>query len=229
MRILLIEDEESVAEEIQEGLEKEHFQVDIALNGRDGLTLAESGRHRVILLDVMLPGISGWEVCETLRLRRITTPILMLTARDDPGDRVRGLNGGADDYLSKPFHFPELLARVNALIRRDQVNRTPVIRISDLEINLGARRVYRGGEEVHLTDREYTLLTALAMREGYSLTREYIQESVWGDEGNKSNTVDAWVHLLRKKVDTGRGARLIHTVHGIGYVLRSPDKAEPTE
>jgi len=222
MRVLLIEDEEAIAEEIKEGLEEERIRVDVAADGLTGLDMAEEGSYAVILLDIMLPGIGGWEVCQRLRARRDVTPILMLTARDAPPDRVRGLEMGADDYLPKPFHFPELVARIHALQRRDKIHRTRVIQVADLEIDTGAHRVFRSGEELNLTEREYTLLEALASQEGRALSREFIQERVWGDDAALSSTVDAWVHLLRKKIDAGRSVKLIQTVHGVGYALRGP-------
>jgi two-component system copper resistance phosphate regulon response regulator CusR len=221
MRVLLIEDEESIADLIKLGLEGAHYTVDVAGDGKTGLALAEQQSYSLILLDIMLPGISGWEVCERLRARRDTTPILMLTARDATQDRVRGLDLGADDYLPKPFEFSELLARTRSLIRRDKIHRGRVIRIEDLEIDTGTRRVVRGGEEVSLTEREYTLLEALASREGQTLTREFVQERVWHDTSCYSNTVDAYIRLLRKKIDTGHALKLIQTVHGIGYTLKA--------
>jgi len=227
MRILLIEDELGIAEEVREGLEDERFRVDVAPDGLTGLEMANANDYAVILLDVMLPGISGWEVCQRLRDGQDLTPILMLTARDAPADRVRGLDTGADDYLPKPFNFPELVARVRALVRRDRIHRSRVIRVADLTIDTGAHRVFRGGEELNLTEREFTLLEALASREGRALTREFIQHRVWGDAEALSSTVDAWVHLLRKKVDAGRSLRLIRTVHGVGYMLRAPMEGEP--
>lgn len=226
MRVLLIEDEEAIAEVVRQGLEEAHYRVDIAGDGLAGLEMAEAQNYAVILLDIMLPGISGWEVCQRLRDRRNPTPILMLTARDALDDRVRGLDLGADDYLPKPFEFPELLARIRALVRRDKVNRARVIRVADLEIDTGARRVSRGGEEIYLTEREYTLLEALASQEGRTLTREFIQERVWHDDESYSNTVDAYIRLLRKKIDANRDPKLIQTVHGVGYVLRAVPAAE---
>lgn len=221
MRVLVIEDEESIAELIKLGLEGAHYTVDITADGKTGLAMAEQQPYALILLDIMLPGISGWEVCERLRARRDTTPILMLTARDALQDRVRGLETGADDYLPKPFEFSELLARVRALIRRDKIHRGRVIRIEDLEIDTGTRRVARGGEEISLTEREYTLLEALASREGQTLTREFVQERVWHDNSCYSNTVDAYIRLLRKKIDAAYPLKLIQTVHGIGYTLKA--------
>jgi DNA-binding response OmpR family regulator len=228
MRVLLIEDEEAIAEVVRQGLEEAHYVVDVACTGPEGLRQALAQPYSVILLDLMLPGLSGWEICERLRARRSQTPILMLTARDTLEDRVRGLDTGADDYLPKPFEFLELLARVRALVRRDRVHRTRVICVADLEIDTGTRRVLRSGEEIHLTEREYTLLEALASHEGRVLTREFIQERVWHDDASCSNTVDAYIRLLRKKLDSGCSLKLIQTVHGVGYVLRTaPEESEP--
>lgn len=222
MRVLIIEDDEAIADEVREGLEEEHIQVEVAADGLTGLERASEGDYAVILLDLMLPGLSGWEVCQRLRARRNLTPILMLTARDAPPDRVRGLELGADDYLPKPFDFPELVARVRALHRRDKLHRTPVIQIADLVIDTRARQVSRAGTTLSLTDREFTLLEALASYEGRVLSREFIQERVWQDYEALASTVDTWVYLLRKKVDSGRNPKLIQTVHGVGYVLRRP-------
>jgi two-component system copper resistance phosphate regulon response regulator CusR len=221
MRVLLVEDEEAIAEAVRDGLEEERYTVDVATNGTEGLHRAAERKYAVILLDVMLPGVSGWDVCRTLRERRDLTPILMLTARGGLDDRVKGLDLGADDYLPKPFDFPELLARMRSLLRRDKMHRTRVIKIGDLTIDTGDRRVTRNGVEIRLSEREYTLLHALASHAGRALSREYIQENVWGDEESFSNTVDAFVHLLRKKVDAGHAHKLIETVHGIGYALRA--------
>ncbi len=226
MKILLIEDERAIAEVIKQGLEEAHYVVEVAYDGATGLNLALVGTYSLLILDVMLPRQDGWSVCQALRARRDTTPILMLTARDAVQDRVRGLEMGADDYLPKPFDFDELLARVRALLRRDRVHKTRVIRIADLEIDTGVRRVTRAGQEVSLTPREYTLLEALAASEGQVLTREAIQERVWMDEESYSNTVDVYIGMLRKKIDSGHEERLIHTVHGLGYTLRGPESEE---
>ena len=228
MRILLIEDDEVIAERIKSGLERIRFTVDVALDGETGLQMAREGTYAMLILDLMLPGRDGWSVCEALRLRRNPVPILMLTARGGVEDRVRGLNSGADDYLPKPFDFSELLARVRALLRRDQINRSPVIRIGDLEIDPAAHQVRRGGREIPLTPREFTLLEALARNEGRSLTREYILERVWGSDESYSNTVSFHVASLRKKIDADDAVKLIHTVHGIGYVLRRPEGERPS-
>lgn len=223
MRILLIEDDEVIGERIKSGLERAHFTVDIALDGETGLHKARDGPYDLLILDLMLPRRDGWSVCEALRLRRNPLPILMLTARGGVEDRVRGLNAGADDYLPKPFDFNELLARVRALLRRGQMNQSPVIRIADLEIDPEARQVRRGGQEILLTPREFALLEALARNEGRPLTRDYILERVWGNDESYPNTVSFHVASLRKKIDAEHAVKLIHTVHGIGYILRGPD------
>ncbi len=228
MRILLVEDEAAIAAVVRRGLEEARFAVDVAEDGETGLRLALERAYDLIVLDLLLPKRDGWSVCAELRARRNTTPILMLTARDAVEDRVRGLETGADDYLPKPFAFPELLARVRALLRRDKLHKGRLIRIADLEIDTAAARVRRGGEEIHLTPREYTLLEALALNEGRVLTREVIQERVWRDEESYSNTVDVHIAVLRKKIDAGRPVKLIQTVHGLGYTLRAPD-AEGSE
>src|SRR5579884_3876362 len=166
MKVLLIEDEPGIAKAIRRGLEMASFRVETAADGRTGLQMAVTGEYAVVILDLMLPGMDGMRVCEELRERRIRVPILMLTARGAVTDRVRGLEAGADDYLAKPFEFSELIARVQALIRRDRVHKSRVIRICDLEIDTGKRRVARGGAEIALTPREYQLLEALAAHEG---------------------------------------------------------------
>lgn len=222
MKILLVEDEETIAGALRQGLEEARYAVDWAPDGQTGLDLALDGGYALIVLDLMLPKRDGWSICKTLRARRDTTPILMLTARDAIDDRVRGLEMGADDYLPKPFDFGELLARVRALLRRDALHKGRIIRVADLQIDTKQRRVSRGGQEVLLTPREYSLLEALAAREGQILTREIILESVWMNEESLPNTVDVYVGMLRRKIDAGRDAKLICTVHGVGYSLRSP-------
>ena len=222
MRILLVEDEAPIAEVVSLGLRQAGYVVDVAADGRDGLAQAEANRYGLILLDVMLPHLDGWAVCERLREAGDPTPILMLTARDTVSDRVKGLEAGADDYLPKPFDFRELLARVHALLRRDRVHKGRVIQAADLEIDTTLRRVTRAGREIALTPREYDLLEALAGHQGQTLTREVIQERVWLDDDSLSNTVDAYVRLLRRKIDAGHDVKLIQTVHGVGYKLAVP-------
>jgi len=222
MRILLVEDEEELGEIVKQGLEAVRYTVDWATDGAVGLEMARQGDYDLIVLDVMLPGRDGWSICEALRARRCRTLILMLTARGDVDDRVRGLELGADDFLSKPFVFKELRARVAALLRRDHVRKSAVIRIADLEIDTKRRYVQRGEQEVTLTPREFALLEALARREGEVLSKEMIQERVWGDADSYSNTVEVHVSALRRKIDADRPVRLIHTISRAGYMLRAP-------
>lgn len=226
VRILLVEDDPVIAEGVREGLEEARFEVDVARDGADGLRMARDGDYALLILDVMLPRMDGRALCEELRARRVTTPILMLTARDALDDRVRGLEAGADDYLPKPFQFPELLARVRAQLRRDKIHRARVIRIADLEIDTDTRRVRRAGKEIALTGREYSLLEALAANEGRVLSREMIQEQVWRDDESFSGTVNVHITHLRKKIDEGHALKLIRTVYGSGYTLRGPDGGE---
>ena len=223
MKILLVEDEVGIATMIRRGLEGANHTVEVAHNGQIGLQMAEEETYHLVILDVMLPGRDGWSVCETLRAQRNRVPILMLTARDSVRDKVRGLDAGADDYLPKPFDFQELLARVRALLRRDKIHRTSLIKIADLQIDTLQRRVTRGGNEIKLSHREYDLLEALAAHEGQVLTREAIQERVWMNEEAYSNTVNVYIGMLRKKVDADYKIKLIQTVHGTGYTLRVPD------
>lgn len=226
MRILVIEDEAEIADTVKQGLEEAHYWVDVAYTGSRGLNMALGGDYSLIILDLMLPEIDGWQICDAIRSRRRTIPILMLTARDTIPDRVRGLEIGADDYLLKPFDFDELLARVRALLRRDRIHKTRVIRVGDLEIDTALNKVTRAGKEIQLTRREYTLLEALASREGQILSRERILDQVWMEEDVYSNTVDVYIAKLRKKIDGEYPVKLIHTVHGLGYVLRPPVSEE---
>jgi len=226
MRILLIEDEPEIAAVIRRGLEEARYTVDVAEDGATGLDLALRGSYSLIILDLMLPGIDGWQICQRLRARKNPVPILMLTARDAVDDRVRGLEMGADDYLPKPFAFKELRARVHALLRRDKIHKGKTLRIADLEIDTELQRVTRAGQDVPLTQREYLLLEALATREGHVLTREMIQERVWRDDESYSNTVDVHISSLRKKIDVDHEVKLIHTAHGRGYVMKGPQSEE---
>ena len=222
MKILIIEDNAGIGKLVRQGLEDARFHVDWVQDGARGLTLTEEHRYSVIVLDLMLPKVDGWQVCKELRARRNRTPVLMLTARDAVEDRVRGLDLGADDYLPKPFDFAELLARVRALMRRDKIHHTRMIRVGDLEIDTAQRRASRAGRVLGLSRREYELLESLAANEGRVLTREAIQERVWMAENSFSNTVDVYIRMLRKKIDVGRPVKMIQTVHGVGYTLRLP-------
>jgi two-component system copper resistance phosphate regulon response regulator CusR len=226
VRLLLVEDEAAIASRIQESLEEARYTVDWARDGAEALALTQEREYAAIVLDLMLPGVDGWTVCETLRRRRDPTPILMLTARGALEDRIRGLEIGADDYLTKPFALPELRVRVRALIRRAAVHRTRLIRIDDLEIDTEARRVTRAGRDIPLTPREYSLLEVLARHEGRVLSREYVQERIWNDDESYSNTIAVRIRQLRQKVDEGHAVRLIHTVYGQGYILRAPESKE---
>ncbi len=229
MRILLVEDDEAIAGMIRQGLEAAKYQVEHATDGTTGLKMATESNYGLIVLDLMLPKLNGWRVCEEMRARRNRTPILMLTARDAIDDRVRGLDAGADDYLPKPFDFKELLARVRALVRRDRLHRTRIVRVDDLEIDTANHRVKRAGVEIGLSRREYDLLEALATQEGRVLSREAIQERVWMNEEATSSTVDVYIGMLRKKIDATHPAKLIHTVYGVGYTLRGHDVVDVGE
>ena len=202
---------------VQRGLEMAHFSVETAADGAAGLKMARAQAYQLLMLDWMLPEMDGRPVCQTLRAEGYDTPILMLTARGAVEDRVQGLEIGADDYLPKPFAFPELVARVRALVRREKKHKAAIIRIGDLEIANGQPRVCRAGVEIKLTLREYELLEALASREGRVLTREIIQEHIWKDSESSSNTVDVHIGQLRKKIDAGHDVKLIQTIRGIGY------------
>jgi len=221
MKILLVEDERPLGIATSRILRGEGHQVAWAEDGAKGLRAAQTGDFDLLILDVMLPEKNGWDVLRELREGRVSTPILMLTALDEVADKVKGLDLGADDYLAKPFDMLELLARVKALLRRERTHRSRRIQIADLEIDVGLRRVVRAGKEIALTKREYDLLEALASNEGRVLSREAIQERVWNDEDSLSNTVDVFIASLRKKVDAGHAPKLIHTVVGFGYVMRT--------
>ena len=226
MKVLVIEDEVGIAGMIRRGLEAAKYSVDTASDGASGLEMALGNSYGLIILDVMLPCMDGWHVCEALRTHRSSVPILMLTARDTIEDRVRGLDAGADDYLPKPFDFQELMARIRALLRRDKVHKARIIRVADLEIDTAQRRVKRAGVEIGLSHREYELLEALVAHESQVLTREAIQARIWMDEDSYSNTVDVYIGMLRKKIDAGHPVKLIQTVRGMGYTLRLPNRED---
>jgi two-component system, OmpR family, copper resistance phosphate regulon response regulator CusR len=220
MHILVVEDEKKTAAFISKGLTESNFTVDIAENGRDGLDLATTRDYDLVVLDVMLPGIDGWEVLKRMRDKGKETPVLFLTVLDGVDDRVRGLELGADDYLVKPFAFSELLARIHTILRRGPVRTPEVLRVADLEIDFPGHRVTRGGKRIDLTPKEFALLSLLARRSGEVLSRTRIAERVW-DIGFESETnfVDVHMRRLRLKVDDPFETKLIHTVRGIGYVL----------
>jgi DNA-binding response OmpR family regulator len=220
MRLLLVEDEKRMAELLKKGLEEEGYAVTLAGNGNLGYELARSGEFEAILLDVMLPGMDGYQVAKRLRADRVATPILMLTARDATPDIVKGLDGGADDYLTKPFAFEVLLARIRALARRGVASVGPVLEIGPLRLDPATREVVRAGERITLTRTEFQLLEYLMRRPGQVVPRTTLIEAVWGFERDiEGNTLDAFVRLLRAKVER-EGSRLIQTVRGVGYTIR---------
>jgi DNA-binding response OmpR family regulator len=226
MRVLVIEDDRKAAKLLAKGLQEEGFVVDVSATGEEGEAQASVNDYDVIVLDWLLPGKDGIAVCRELRAHGVSTPILMLTARDGLADRVNGLTVGADDYLTKPFAFAELLARIRALLRRSRLAQPTVIRIADLTIDPATRRVTRGGAPVALTAREYAILEVLARSGGEIVSRTRLVERVWDEASDVlDNLVDAHVSHLRKKIDRG-GVPLIHTVRGFGYRLGVPDGAQ---
>ncbi len=221
MYILVVEDERRLAQVVRKVLEEEGHTVDVAHDGEDGLAMAMDGSHDVIVLDVLLPGIDGFEICRRLRAGGVDTPVLLLTALDAVEDRVRGLDAGADDYLPKPFAFQELLARLRALGRRRVQAREPDrLKTDDLVLDLRRRRAERAGKTIELSPKEFALLEFLLRNEGRVVTRSQILDHVWGyDYSPDSNLVDVYVTYLRRKVDRGHDRRLIRTVRGSGYAL----------
>jgi two-component system copper resistance phosphate regulon response regulator CusR len=224
MRVLIIEDDAANAAIIKRYLEEEQYRVDIAHDGRTGLRLGLENSYEAIVLDLMLPGMDGWTVCESLRSSRVSTPILILTARGAVEDKLRGFELGSDDYLPKPFELAELLARLRALQRRDKVHKGRRIRIAHLDIDTGLRLVRCAGMEVFLAPQEYALLELLALNEGRVLSRDEIMARVWRNEDSYSNSVDVHIGILRKKIDSHSDIKLLHTVRGMGYMLRGPER-----
>lgn len=221
MRILIVEDEKKVAGFIKKGLEEETYAVDVAHDGEEGFHLADMNQYDMIILDLMLPKMDGLEVLTRLRDKKLTTPILLLTAKDAVEDKVTGLNKGADDYLTKPFAFSELLARVRSLLRRGQTETKTVLTVGDLNLDVVSHKVTRGGEEIELTGKEYSLLEYFMRNEGKVLTRTMIAEHVWDYNFDTfTNVIDVYVNHLRKKIDKKYPAKLLHTLRGVGYVMR---------
>jgi len=222
MKILVIEDDRTVGQYVKRGLEEQRYQADLVDDGMEGLRLASGGRYDLIVLDLRLPGMSGYEVLRTLRDRGTTTPVLVLTAQDAVDFKVEALRAGADDYVTKPFSFEELLARVEALSRRPRQLAPRKLRVSDLELDLNTREVTRSGKPVELTNKEFAVLEYLMRHAGRVMSRTLITEYAWDyhfDPG--TNIVDVVINRLRKKVDGGGGPRLIQTVRGVGYVLKA--------
>ncbi|MDB5077372.1 MAG: two component transcriptional regulator, winged helix family [Chloroflexi bacterium] len=222
MRVLVVEDEARIARFIQRGLEEEHHAVDIAVDGDEGTTLAAINDYDVILLDILLPRKNGLAVLRELRERNVNVPILMVTAKDSVEDKVAGLNIGADDYLTKPFAFDELIARLNALARRRSLDRAPLLRVDNVTLDPLTHEVRRGDRMIELTNKEYELLAFLMRRPGQVLTRTQIAEGVWDlNFDNESNVIDVYIRYLRKKISAGNERPLIHTVRGVGYTIKA--------
>ncbi len=221
MRILIVEDEKKLASVIRRSLKEKDYAVDIAHDGNEGLFLAEVNPYDLIILDIMLPQKDGICICRALRRKKNDVPILMLTARDDVEDKITGLDSGADDYLTKPFAFGELLARVRALIRRKQDVKTTRLKVADLELDQLTHTVSRGGRIIELTSTEYALLEYLMLNANQVVTRTMISEHVWNDDFDTfSNVINVYINYLRKKIDNHFEKKLIHSIRGTGYILK---------
>jgi heavy metal response regulator len=224
MRVLVIEDEIKMAAFIKRGLEEEGIAVDLAADGEDGLFRAKAGSYDLIILDISLPMLDGLEVCRRVRQDRATTPILLLTARDSVEMKVRGLDSGADDYLTKPFAFAELLARMRALRRRDRAEISMRLQVDDLVLDPLTRRVTRANRPIQLTSKEFALLECLMRHPDQVLSRTILAEKVWDETFDAfTNVIDVYINYLRNKIDRDFSPKLIHTVRGTGYVLRRPE------
>ncbi|MBN1798408.1 MAG: response regulator transcription factor [Spirochaetales bacterium] len=221
MRILLVEDEKRIADFIKRGLKEDKYVVDTACDGEKGLYLAEINPYDLIILDIMLPLKDGITVCKELRNKQIDVPVLMLTAKDSVGDKVRGLNCGADDYLTKPFAFEEFLARVRALIRRKTGNKSTVLKVADLQLDQLTHQVTRAGKQLMLTHKEYILLEYLMLNTNTVVTRTMLAEHVWHENFDSfTNVIDVYINYVRNKIDKDFKKQLIHTVRGAGYILK---------
>ena len=221
MRILLVEDEKNMASFIKRGLEEDRYVVDVAPNGEKALFLAETNPYDLIILDIMLPDTTGFSICKDLRAKKIDTFILMLTACDDVKDKVLGLETGADDYLAKPFDFDELLARISALLRRKRLDKSPVLKAADLELNQLTHKIIRAKKEINLTSKEYSLLEYLMLHANQVVTRTQISEHVWNEDFDSfTNVIDVFINRLRNKIDQDFKKKLIHSLRGTGYILK---------
>jgi two-component system copper resistance phosphate regulon response regulator CusR len=224
MRILVIEDEAKVASFIRRALEEESYAVDVCEDGAKGLDMGRAGCYDLVILDLMLPGMPGLEVLTALRKDHVNAPVLILTARSQTDQRVKGLDAGADDYLTKPFAIEELLARVRALLRRGSGEAAGLLQVEDLILNPATREVTRGGRRIDLTAKEYALLEYLMRNAGRVLTRPMIAEHVWNQDFDTfTNVIDVYVNYLRNKIDRGQDRKLLHTVRGSGYTLKADD------
>lgn len=225
-RVLVVEDDPQIRAALQRVLSLEGYETTIANDGQQALDYLSAGRFDAVVMDVMMPFIDGLTVCKELRNRGNYTPILLLTARHEVGDRVQGLDAGADDYLAKPFAIEELLARVRALLRRTIAhNETRVLTFADLTVNLAAHTVSRAGRTVHLTKTEFDLLHVLLEQQGVVLSRDYLYEHIWGYHSETSSkSLDVYIGYLRRKLEEGGESRILHTIRGVGYVIRNADK-----
>ena len=221
MRLLMVEDDVKLVRALERGLAREGYTVDLARSGDDALARAREHEYDAVLLDLMLPGLDGFSVCERLRRSDALVPVLMLTARTEVDDRIRGLDAGADDYLVKPFDFGELLARLRALIRRGPTERPPVMELAGLRLDAVARSVTYGGREVELSAREFAVLECLARHAGEAVSRMQLLEHVWSEGDVSLNVVDVYVGYLRKKLEGADGPPLIRTVRGVGFMLEA--------
>jgi two-component system OmpR family response regulator len=222
MRVLVVEDERKLGELLRRGLGEEGYAADLADRGEEALWMAQAVPYDAIVLDVMLPGADGFEICRRMRGSGVWAPVLMLTARDAVDDRVSGLDAGADDYLTKPFAFEELLARLRALTRRAPVERPPVLQVADLRLDPAAHRAWRGDQELDLSAKEFALLELFMRRPGVTLSRTQLLDGAWDIAfESRSNVVDVYVRYLREKVDRPFGHHSIETIRGVGYRLRA--------
>ena len=221
MRILVIEDEKKVSNFIKKGLEEEHYAVDTVYDGEMGLYMAELNEYDLIVLDLMIPKIDGLEVLKRIRGNKNNVPILVLTAKDSVEDIVQGLDSGCDDYLTKPFEFMEFLARIRALLRREKIDKEPILKITDLTLSLVTHKVMRKGKKIELTSKEYALLEYFMRNPDKVLTRTMISEHVWDYHfDSMTNVVDVYVNYLRRKIDKGFEPKLIQTIRGVGYIMK---------
>ncbi len=221
MRILVVEDERDLNRIICKKLKVEGYSVDSCYDGEEALTYIDGANYDIIIMDIMMPKKNGYEVLAQIRKEKIDTPVLFLTAKDGIEDRVKGLDLGADDYIVKPFHFDELMARVRAMIRRNHGSTTNILKIDDLELDCGTRVVKRAGKEIELSAKEFSILEYMMQNQGIVLSREKIEEHIWNyDYQGASNMVDVYIRYLRVKIDKDFNTKLIHTVRGVGYVLK---------
>ncbi len=221
MRILLAEDQKDLNELLSRRLKAENYTVDSCYDGEAVLDYMDCAQYDALILDIMMPKKDGLEVLKILRSRNDHIPVLLLTAKDSIEDRVRGLDAGADDYLVKPFAFEELMARIRVMLRKPAVMKTTVYTLADLEVHVDTMKVYRAGEEIHLSGKEFALLRYMIQNAGIVLSRSRLEEHLWNyDYAGGSNVIDVYIRYLRKKIDSGHDKKLIHTVRGVGYVLK---------